>query len=532
MPNAAVVVDEAGLIAAANRQTESIFGYAPDELIGQPVEILIPTRMRARHVDQRSAHLSAPGGAAPAVLTDVAGRKKDASEFPADVHLVPFRSHRRRWVMATVRDVSARKQLENQLYQSRKMESVGWLAAGVAHDFNNLLTGIMGYAEVILRTIPPEMAQTRADLKEIKTGSERAARLTRQLLTYARRPNQEPVVICVNDLLIGMDRMLAKIAGKHIDFRLNLGEGLGLVKVSPGQAEQVILNLVVNARDAMPGGGALTIETANVHLEPDDLLVTEGGGQGCPIPEAPDSGNPRTGFPSIREGGEQLRPGPHVRLSVTDTGVGMPPDVQSRMFEPFFTTKDNQTGSGLGLSTCSEIIRKSGGHIGVRTAPGEGTTVTVYFPRAREEWAGAGAPGSTIEPPGGSESILVVEDDPARLSLIERILKGKGYTVHAVRSAEETVALSQRSNDGFHLILSDIVLPVMTGRDMARIVKASHPGIKCLLMSGYTDEVLIHHAPADPSIAFIQKPFTPSDLARKIREVLDTPAKGAKGDGG
>ena len=382
--------------------------------------------------------------------------------------------------------------IQEQLRQSQKMEAIGGLAGGIAHDFNNLLTVIKGYAELSclgLDTSDP----LRGNIEEILKASERATNLTRQLLAFSRRQILDFKVINLNTLLKDLDKMLHRILGEDIDLTYHLSEGIGKVKTDPGQIEQVILNLAVNARDAMPSGGKLTIETLNMELSE-----------------------------AYAQTHMEVTPGHYVMLSVSDSGAGMTPEVRERIFEPFFTTKEKGKGTGLGLSTVYGIVKQSGGNINVYSEPGLGTTFKIYLPRVEEEEDNLQRKDLDISLLTGNETILLAEDEQSVRELAARILRDKGYQVYEAPDGKEALDIAQRHPERkFHLLLTDVVMPGMSGKNLADCLKLSMPDIKVLFISGYTDNAIVHHGVLDKGVNFIQKPFSMESLARKVREVLD-----------
>jgi len=393
---------------------------------------------------------------------------------------------------------AALRQSEVQLRQAQKMETVGRLAGGVAHDFNNLLTVINGYSDVLLRRLG-ETDPARREVGEIQKAGERAAALTRQLLAFSRKQVLEPKPVRLNDIVSGMSSMLRRLIGENIVLATALEPDIWTVVADPGQVEQVVLNLAVNARDAMPAGGTITISTANVALAaPDDC------------------------------DGYVLPPGRYARIEVMDNGCGMDEETKARMFDPFFTTKERGKGTGLGLSSVYGIVKQSGGHILARSAPGRGTAFEVYFPMAPE--AGEDVTGSIETATNRAvlarrgENILVVEDEEAVRELVMEGLRRVGYRVLAASNALEAVSLLERHSRPIDLLLTDLMMPGMNGIDLARRLIPSHPGMKVLLMSGYSEEKIGKFVQQEPGAAFLQKPVTPSLLSRKVREVLDTPS--------
>jgi signal transduction histidine kinase/ActR/RegA family two-component response regulator len=384
----------------------------------------------------------------------------------------------------------ALRESEDQLRQSQKMEAVGRLAGGIAHDFNNLLTGITGYTQLLLQQVK-ENTPWRRYLEEIRGASERAASLTRQLLAYSRKQLLAPKVIDLNSLVSNLDAMLRRLIGEDIQLFTSLEPDLGAVKADPGQIEQVILNLVVNARDALPRGGRITVKTANV---------------------APPGGAPAAAAD---------RPLGQVLLEVTDTGTGMTESVKTRIFEPFFTTKEMGKGTGLGLSMVYGIVQQSGGQIKVDSAPGQGATFRIFLPRVAGAAENERARTAIAAPDGGGETVLLVEDEPMVRALVRDVLKMYGYTVLEAAHGEDAISLCRKHTGPIDLMLTDVVMPHMNGRELHDRLAPLRPDLKVLYMSGYAEGGIVHDGIIDPGTAFIPKPFTPEDLATKIRAVLD-----------
>jgi PAS domain S-box-containing protein len=402
--------------------------------------------------------------------------------FIEDGHLVR--------VWGTQRDVTEQRHLEEQFRQSQKMEAVGQLAGGIAHDFNNLLTAILGNTQLLLRDLPPGDAK-RSDVEEIRKASERAASLTRQLLAYSRRQMLQPEVLDLNVVVAEMDRMLRRLIGEHIALVTVLAPDLGRVRADPNQIEQVIVNLAVNARDAMPDGGKLTIETANITLDE-----------------------------SFAQGHLGSVPGAYALLAVTDTGTGMDASVRAHLFEPFFTTKEVGKGTGLGLATVYGIVKQSGGYVSVYSEPGHGSSFKIYLPRI-DATADIVTGPQKDGPTRGTETVLVVEDEPAVLSLSQRALEAQGYLVLAAADPPAALRVVERHGGTIHLLLTDVVMPAMSGRELAERLVARRPGIRVLYMSGYPGDAVVQHGALPSGSAFLQKPFSPDGLARKVRDVLD-----------
>ena len=390
-----------------------------------------------------------------------------------------------------VSEITDRKQLEDQLRQSQKMEAVGQLAGGIAHDFNNLLTAITGYSTLGLRHID-ENHRVTGYLEEIKKAGDRAANLTRQLLAFSRKQILQPLPLNLNDIVSDINKLLERLIGEDIQLSVKLGRDLRRIKVDPGQIEQVLVNLAVNARDAMPRGGQLTIETASVELSQEYADRHIG-----------------------------LQAGRYVVLSVSDNGTGMDEKTKDRIFEPFFTTKEKDKGTGLGLSTVYGIVKQSGAHIAVYSEVDHGTTFKIYLPEhdAPETTETAAAP---IGSWGGSETVLLVEDEDAVRGLARQILEQEGYSVLEASRGEEAISLCAAYEQPIELLLTDVVMPETSGKEVADRLLTMRPKIKVLFMSGYTDEAIVHHGVLDPKVQFIQKPFTPVALAKKVREVIDS----------
>jgi PAS domain S-box-containing protein len=384
-----------------------------------------------------------------------------------------------------------RKHLEAQLLQSQKLEAVGQLAGGVAHDFNNLLTAIMGYSQLTLRRLSPDH-DLRPNLEEIEKASERAASLTRQLLAFSRKQVLQPKVLDLNSVIADLERMLRRMIAEHIEMRTTLEQKLGNIRADPSQIEQVIMNLAVNSQDAMPFGGKLTIETANVFLDEayarQHLAVTSGH---------------------------------YVMLAVSDTGSGMDPEVQQHIFEPFFTTKEVGKGTGLGLSTVYGIVKQSGGSIWIYSELNKGTTVKIYFPRVEEGVEEYKRPVALPDLAKGTETILLVEDDEMVRKLARAVLETSGYSVLEAAGGNDAQQICEQYPESIQLLLTDVVMPEMSGREVVKRLLILHPEMSVLFMSGYAQNAIVHHGVLDEGINFIEKPFSPQALALKVREVLD-----------
>ncbi|MCA9620894.1 MAG: response regulator, partial [Myxococcales bacterium] len=393
-----------------------------------------------------------------------------------------------------------RARLEDQLRHAQKMESIGRLAGGIAHDFNNMLCAIMG--QVALAKREPALSESlQQSLAEIGEAAERAANLTRQLLAFSRKQVLAPRVLDLGELIADLDSMLRRLIGEDIELRTVPEPELGLVRVDPTLMEQIVLNLAVNARDAMIDGGELLIETANVELDE-----------------------------SYCERHADVRPGSYVMLAVSDTGVGIPEDVRDKIFEPFFTTKQLGRGTGLGLATVYGIVRQNEGRIEVYSEPGRGTSFKIYFPRVFEP-ADARPRRASLPDRVGTETVLVVEDDEMVRRLAERLLRRGGYTVIVAGSGAEALEVSAAHERAIDLLLTDVVMPGMNGRELARRLVAERPGLRVLFTSGYTDNVIAHHGVLDPGVHFLAKPYSLDALMSLVRQILDEPPPGAGSSG-
>ncbi len=484
------MTDREGIITFVNPEFSRLYGYSEEEVLGKVTPRILksgvtPPENYAKFWRTILEKRVARG--------EVINKSKDNKLVTVESSVNPVldKSGNIEGFLAIQRDITGRKQLEEQFRQAQKMEAVGRLAGGVAHDFNNLLTIINGYAQLLLERFRSEDGPS-AQLREILSAGERATGLTRQLLAFSRKQVLEPKILDLNDVMEGMQKMLRRLIGEDVELHILPGKGLGLVKADPTQIEQVILNLAVNARDAMPYGGKLTIETANAEL---------------------DEGYARTQSDVI--------PGHYVMLGLRDTGVGMDPQTLVHIFEPFFTTKERGKGTGLGLSTVYGIVKQTGGHISVHSEPGHGTTFNVYLPGSDRVSETSAQNKNSARPLGGSETILLVEDEEAVRALAVRVLKEYGYRVLDTTSPRHAVELSERQEQPIDLLLTDVVMPGMSGRDIAKHLGFTRPKMKVLYVSGYTDDIIAHHGVLEPGTAFLQKPFTPEALARKVREVLD-----------
>jgi PAS domain S-box-containing protein len=473
-----------------NAAAVSHYGYSRDEFLAMRITDIRPESEVARAAE---AVRNDVGTATRHHVGDWRHQTKDGRVIDVEVaaHDTEFGGHAGRLVVA--HDVTERKRLESQLLQSQKLEAVGQLAAGVAHDFNNLLNVITGYSELLLRSLPAK-GTDRDRTEQVRRAAERGAGLTRQLLAFSRRQVLEPRVLDLNAALADVQSMLTRLIGEDIKIVTSFHPGLGRVFADPGQMEQVLVNLVVNARDAMPEGGSLVLETSNLDL--DEAYVRTHPG---------------------------ARTGAHVRLAVSDTGHGMDAATASRVFEPFFTTKPRGKGTGLGLATVHGIVQQSGGHVDVYSEPGHGTTFKIYLPRVEAQEEPAPDEGASVESRGGSETIVLVEDEDGLRSLIREVLEDAGYRVVEAPDPERGLAAVRAEPRGIDLLMTDVILPQMRGNELADRVREISPGARVLFMSGYTDEAIGQHAVLAPGAHFLQKPFSLTALLAKVRAVLEGP---------
>jgi PAS domain S-box-containing protein len=485
--DAIIGTDLEGTIVSWNLGAERMYGYLAAEVRGAPISALFP----AEGGDQLRAIREAFANGESLDHCDTKGKRKDGAVIDVSVTISRINSVDGDLSGASmiVRDITEHKRLQKEFFVAQKMEAIGRLAAGVAHDFNNLLTVIMSYSSMILA----EMSEDDAGYvgaHEIHKAGERAAALTRQLLAFCRKQVLQPKVLNINCVVADMDRMLRRLIGEDIDLVTVLDPALESIKADPGQIEQVVMNLAVNARDAMIGGGKLTVETANVEFD--------------------------TAFAHRHTA---VSAGAYVMLAVSDTGTGMDDETQARIFEPFFTTKGPGEGTGLGLATVYGIVQQSAGSILVYSEPGHGTTFKIYLPRVREtpEVRETAANRALYQ---GTETALVVEDEDVIRLLVCGVLKKAGYSVLEAKNGAEALLVAERYSGGIDLMISDVVMPSMGGAELAEKLTISRPGIKILFMSGYTNNAILDHCLLAPNAVFLEKPFVPTALARKVLEVL------------
>lgn len=507
VPDAVVVVARDGRIVAVNREAERLFGYTRDQILGEPFEMLTPDRYRDAYVERRRAYFEDPVTRGLGSGAEFHGLRQDGSEFPLDIAVSPLGSGESTTAIAVVHDLSeakeserrrdeelARANREARLAQSHRLESLGQLAGGVAHDFNNLLGVILNYADFVADELE-EGTTAHTDVVEIHKAAERATELTRQLLIFSRRETIQPAPVDLNEVVNDIERLLRRTLGEHIELDVRLDPDTPAVLADPGQIEQVLVNLAVNARDAMPDGGRLLIDTRVVELDRDFLQEH---------PEA--------------------SPGRYVRVTVEDSGSGMEPEVAARIFEPFFSTKRKGEGTGLGLATVYGIVTAAGGLISVYSEPGEGTVFRVHLPAV--DSAEAPAPGQrAVETTGQGESVLLVEDEDAVRALAKRILTEGGYQVTALSRGSDALPLLEAPRREFDLLVSDVVMPGMRGVELVRRALEIRPGLPVLMMSGYTTPLEDEDRRAMAEAPLLEKPFSRRDLLGRVRELLDEQAE-------
>jgi hypothetical protein len=478
----------------ANPAICRMLGYEEEELLRLTVNDIHPEE----DLPRVTAEFEAQARREKEIATDLPCLRKDGTIVHVDICTAPLVIDNRPCNVGFFTDITARKRAEEQLRQAQRMEAIGRLAGGVAHDFNNLLTVIAGYCELLLDDLGQE-SPLRASVEEISKAAQRAGELTSRLLTISREQVVQPDVLDLNALIANVEQMLRRFIGEDVQLETALAPHLGKVRVDPGQVEQVLLNLAANARDAMPQGGKLTIETANVELGEPYALSHNG-----------------------------VTPGHYVLLAVSDIGTGIEADVLPHVFEPFFTTKAQGKGTGLGLSIVYSIVHQSGGHIWVYSEPGKGTTFKIYLPVAEQaEPVSQPAPVS-VPTQQGSGIILLVEDQEAVREMLTKALTVRGYTVFDAAGGEEAIRLVAGHHGPIDLLITDVVMPQVSGRELAERLTAEHPGMRVLFMSGFADRAIVHHGMLSPGINYLQKPFPLSELARKVQEIL----KGPSGSGG
>jgi two-component system, cell cycle sensor histidine kinase and response regulator CckA len=491
--DAIVSVTLDGIIIAWNNGAERKYGYAAEEVLGLSILILIPPDQAQEYL----AVMKRARSGEPVPAYDTMRRHKDGTLISVSVGIAPIESRDGSVVGVSKigHDVSQVRKLEAQLIEAQKMEAVGQLSAGVAHDFNNLLGIILAYGEIITRDLGAGHPVAK-HLDSIRHAADRGAALTRQLLIFSRNETVQFEVLNLNEAVSDLQSMLRQLIDDNIDFSMVSAPDVGHIKADAGYLGQVLMNLVINARDAMPGGGTLSVVSANVTLDRDYLLS----------------------HPTVAAGD-------YVMIDVTDTGTGMTDAVKAQLFVPFFTTKPRGRGTGLGLATCRTIVQKCGGHIDVRSEVGQGTSFQVYFPRVPAPRRTAPRPVVVGPPPRGTELILIVEDDPDVRQLLGNALRSQGYLVLVAANGVEALrVVAEHKGPPLRLVISDVIMPRMGGQAMADSLQLNHPDLKILFTSGYTDAAIAHHGVLDPGVAFLAKPYGFSVLAHKVRDLLDQPA--------
>jgi hypothetical protein len=491
-PNAIVAVGPDDLITYANPRAAEAFGYAVEELVGAPFWMLLPERVRERHVGHRNRFLEHPLARPMGIGLDLAGRRKDGREFPVEISLSPVETPDGLLVFATVVDITARKQAEQQLLQAQKLESIGRLAGGVAHDFNNILFAINGYAELLLEDLRgADGGSTEAgqSVSAIMQAAERGATLTSQLLAFSRQRVVSPAIVDASEVIRNLEPMLRRLIGEHIRLGVQRPSPGGLVRIDPGQLDQIVMNLVVNARDAMPDGGSVEIEIGTTVFE--DAYALEHF---------------------------EVEPGEYVMIAVSDTGLGMDVDTREHIFEPFFTTKEQGRGTGLGLATTYGIVRQAGGHIWLYSEPGRGSTFKLYFPRVDERPTPEQARPPRAAAARATGTILLVEDEPAVRDMTRRMLERAGYSVTAVPEGRIALATLDSGVPPPDILVTDVVMPELSGVELAQRVLDRAPATAVVLLSGYTPENLDLEGLLARGAAFVTKPVASSELLRAVEE--------------
>ena len=510
-PDAMVCVDRCGRIALVNAQTERVFGYQRDELVGQPVEILVSEMARKAHRAHRDRYVADPKPRTMGSGMELSARRRDGSTFPTEISLSAIETDDGLLVIAAVRDVTERLELraererlrsqaerdklERQLQQSQRLESLGQLAGGVAHDFNNLLAVISNYAAFVGEEVAKDgfridWQSVREDVRQIQLAAGRAAELTHQLLAFARRDVVQPRPLDLNEVITRVEQLLIRTLGEHVILKTDLAPRLRAVLADPGQIEQVLVNLAVNARDAMPSGGTLVVQTSVADV--DEFHAAS-----------------RIGLP----------PGQYACMKISDTGVGMPRHVIDRAFEPFFTTKPKGEEPGLGLATVYGIVTQAGGYVQIYSEPGIGTTITILLPATGQGIQAEPVPEQ--EPGGGGgETVLIVEDEPAMREVTRRILSRSGYNVIAAASGHEAIEIAAGHTGHIDVLLTDVVMPRMLGKEAAERIRALRPGVKVLFMSGYAKGVLDSQGVVEVGVNLIQKPFSEAQLLATLGQII------------
>jgi PAS domain S-box-containing protein len=494
-PHMVFAKDREGRFTLVNQATATMYGTTPAALVGKKDSDLNPMLKEVESFQKDDRYVIDTGKSRTVPEERVTNAKTGETRWFHTIK-VPLLSAdgKTHHVLGVATDITERKLLEAQLRQAQKMEAVGRLAGGVAHDFNNLLTAIIGHTDMLIEEEGAAMPRhVREDISEIRKSAQRAASLTRQLLAFSRKQVLEPRIVDLNALVVNINALLNRLIGEHIELHTTQDPKLKMIEADPGQLEQVVMNLAVNARDAMPNGGKLVIETANVTL-------------------GADATRERPAMPAGR----------YVMLAISDNGIGMSPEVQSHLFEPFFTTKPAGEGTGLGLATVYGIIKQTGGYVWVYSEPGIGTTFKLYFPPVEAAISEPEPePASPLPlPPSTAETILVVEDEDAVRCVTSRVLVKRGYEVLEASGGEQAIRIANEFEGRINLLLTDVVMPRMSGRELAAILVESRPDMKVMYVSGYTDDAIVRHGILEPGVIFLQKPFSPDTLARKVAETL------------
>ena len=486
--DAVIGMDADGVITYWNPRAEAIFGWGREEALGRRLsDLVIPERYREAHSRGLARFLATGEGPVLGQRIELEGLRRDGTEFPVELSITAVKQGETYTFSAFLADLTERRRLEAQLLHSQKMEAVGRLAAGVAHDFNNSLGVILGYTELLMRQAGDAQ---RGKLEQILKATQSASGLTSQLLLFSRSQAVDPKVLSLSALLSEVEKMLRRLIGEDIELTILPGADLGQVKADPGQLEQVVMNLCLNARDAMRDGGRLRIETANAELD--------------------------AAFAARHK---PMAAGRYVMLAVSDTGSGIAKDTQSKIFEPFFTTKERGKGTGLGLAIVYGIVKQAGGYVWVYSEMGRGTTFKIYLPRI-DEPAVAPAVEETPMPSKGWETILLVEDDASLRGLACELLEEHGYRVIEATGPDQAIEIAQRNPETIHLLVTDVVMPGMNGRALAETLVAARPTLRVLYMSGYTDDVIAHSGVLAPGVLLLEKPFTVLALLGRVRLAL------------
>jgi PAS domain S-box-containing protein len=483
-PDAIILLDDQGTISYWNPAAENMFGYYAGEIMGKELAFIMPERFREAHADAGKWLVETVDRPKPGATVEMAGLRKDGTEFPLELSFSGFLLNNKRHASGIIRDITERKKLEGQLLHAQKMEAVGTLAGGIAHDFNNILNVIIGYGDMVLEGMDADNPSWER-MREVLAAADRAANLTKRLLTFSRKEVVDFKRILVDDIVSGVENMLSRIIGEDIELKIQLADNEAIIFADAGQLEQVLMNLVTNARDAMPKGGCLTISTGSAAI--DDGFITAHG---------------------------------YASISVADTGIGMDAETQSKIFEPFFTTKGVGEGTGLGLSIAYGIVKQHKGFLQVYSEAGRGTVFKILLPMS-DEPAGEPLVADASEPQGGTETILIAEDEAPLRDLLRIILESFGYTVLAAEDGEETVRMFREHCDRVRLVILDMVMPKKNGKDAADEIDKVQPGVRILFMSGYSVDMIKKQGMIEEGLEYIQKPVSPKALLKKVRELLD-----------